>query len=65
MPKRPPRKPPKAAPESSKGALPPQQASFAREYLVDLNGKQAAIRAGYSPKTAEMQASRPFMVLRM
>ena len=58
MPKRPPRKPPKAAPELSKGALPPQQASFAREYLVDLNGKQAAIRAGYSPKTAEMQASR-------
>ena len=31
---------------------------FAREYAVDLNGKQAAIRAGYSPKTAESQASR-------
>jgi phage terminase small subunit len=28
------------------------------EYIVDLNGKQAAIRAGYSPKTAEVQASR-------
>jgi len=26
---------------------------FVREYLVDLNAKQAAIRAGYSPKTAE------------
>lgn len=31
---------------------------FGDEYLIDLNGKQAAIRAGYSPKTAEQQASR-------
>jgi phage terminase small subunit len=31
---------------------------FAAEYLKDKNGKQAAIRAGYSPKTAEQQASR-------
>ena len=31
---------------------------FSNEYLVDLNGKQAAIRAGYSPKTAEQMASR-------
>lgn len=38
--------------------LTPKQAMFVKEYLVDLNGKQAAIRAGYSPKTAEMQASR-------
>jgi phage terminase small subunit len=29
-----------------------------KEYVIDLNGKQAAIRAGYSPKTAEVQASR-------
>ena len=28
------------------------------EYLVDLNGTQAAIRAGYSPKAAHVQASR-------
>lgn len=28
------------------------------EYLTDCNGKQAAIRAGYSPRTAEVQASR-------
>ncbi len=39
-------------------ALTDKQAAFAREYLIDLNGKQAAIRAGYSPKTAEAQASR-------
>lgn len=38
--------------------LNPKQAAFVREYLVDLNGKQAAIRAGYSEKTAEVQASR-------
>jgi phage terminase small subunit len=38
--------------------LTPKQGRFVEEYLVDLNGKQAAIRAGYSPKTAEVQASR-------
>ncbi len=38
--------------------LTPKQARFVEEYIVDLNGKQAAIRAGYSPKTAEVQASR-------
>lgn len=31
---------------------------FAQEYVVDLNETQAAIRAGYSPKTAHAQASR-------
>jgi hypothetical protein len=35
-----------------------KQARFVEEYIVDLNGKQAAIRAGYSPKTSEVQASR-------
>jgi phage terminase small subunit len=29
-----------------------KQAMFAREYLIDLNATQAAIRAGYSEKTA-------------
>lgn len=38
-------------------ALSPKQAAFIREYLVDLNGTQAAIRAGYSAKTAEKIAS--------
>ena len=33
-------------------ALTPKQAAFVREYLVDLNATQAAIRAGYSAKTA-------------
>ena len=31
---------------------------FVNEYLIDLNATQAAIRAGYSPKTACEQASR-------
>jgi len=31
---------------------------FAAEYIVDLNGTQAAIRAGYSPKTAWVQGSK-------
>lgn len=35
-----------------------KQRKFCDEYLVDLNAKQAAIRAGYSPKTAKEQASR-------
>ena len=30
-----------------------KQQRFVEEYLVDLNATQAAIRAGYSPKTAE------------
>ena len=31
----------------------PKQAAFVDEYLIDLNSTQAAIRAGYSAKTAE------------
>lgn len=39
-------------------ALTDKQQLFVDEYLVDLNATQAAIRAGYSPNTAEQQASR-------
>lgn len=35
-----------------------KQQMFCREYLVDLNATQAAIRAGYSEKTANEQAAR-------
>jgi len=38
--------------------LTPRQARFCAEFVVDLNGEQAAIRAGYSPRTARSQASR-------
>lgn len=33
-------------------SLAPKQAKFVDEYLIDLNATQAAIRAGYSEKTA-------------
>ena len=45
-------------PRQNTNELTPKQAAFVREYVIDSNGKQAAIRAGYSPKTAEAQASR-------
>ncbi|MBL8773891.1 MAG: terminase small subunit [Phenylobacterium sp.] len=38
--------------------LTPKQATFVREYLVDLNATQAAIRAGYSERTAHSQGQR-------
>jgi phage terminase small subunit len=38
--------------------LAPNQKRFVEEYLVDLNGKRAAIRAGYSSRSAEVQGSR-------
>lgn len=37
---------------AKKDELTPKQAAFVREYLIDLNATQAAIRAGYSAKTA-------------
>ena len=37
--------------------LPPKRARFVAEYLKDLNGTQAAIRAGYSPRSANAQAA--------
>lgn len=39
-------------------ALSPKQARFVSEYLIDLNGKQACIRAGYSENGATVQAVR-------
>ncbi|OZB11179.1 MAG: hypothetical protein B7X67_04995 [Rhizobiales bacterium 39-66-18] len=35
----------------------PKQHRFVEEYLIDLNATQAAVRAGYSPKTAAFIAS--------
>lgn len=43
---------------AKKQGLSPKQQRFVQEYLVDLNGTQAAIRAGYSHKTANEQAAR-------
>jgi len=38
--------------------LNPKQQRFVEEYLIDLNATQAAIRAGYSKKTAKSQGQR-------
>ncbi|EIM39504.1 bacteriophage terminase small subunit [Acinetobacter sp. HA] len=38
--------------------LTPKQQRFVEEYLIDLNATQAAIRAGYSERTANEQGSR-------
>ncbi len=38
--------------------LTPKQQRFVEEYLIDLNATQAAIRAGYSKKTADVQGPR-------
>jgi phage terminase small subunit len=48
----------RGTPSSSRSAagLNPKQARFVAEYLKDLNATQAAIRAGYSKKTAGSQA---------
>jgi phage terminase small subunit len=35
-----------------------KQERFCQEYLIDLNGAQAAIRAGYSENSAKEEASR-------
>ena len=39
-------------------AMTKKQKRFVEEYLIDLNATQAAIRAGYSPITANEQGSR-------
>lgn len=39
-------------------ALTPKKRRFAAEYLVDLNATKAAVRAGYSKKTARAQGAR-------
>lgn len=39
-------------------ALTPRQARFVAEYLKDLNGTQAAIRAGYARGSADVQGAR-------
>jgi phage terminase small subunit len=42
---------------SEQDGLNDKQAHFCREYLVDFNATQAAIRAGYSKRSAHVQAA--------
>jgi len=44
--------------EKARSELTPKQQRFVAEYLIDLNATQAAIRAGYSAKTADVQGPR-------
>lgn len=44
-------------PKNSKGALFPRQLRFVAEYLISYNATTAALRAGYSPKTAARSGS--------
>lgn len=45
------------SPQPQQGqAMTPKQAAFVSEYMIDHNGTQAAIRAGYSKRTARQQA---------
>ncbi|MGG1598050.1 terminase small subunit [Paenibacillus naphthalenovorans] len=39
-------------------SLTEKQKRFADEWLIDMNGSAAAIRAGYSPRSADVTASR-------
>jgi len=43
---------------AKKNKLTPKRQRFVNEYLKDLNATQAAIRAGYSEKTAHVQGPR-------
>ena len=38
--------------------LTPRQREFVNQFLLDMSATQAALRAGYSPKTAKQQGSR-------
>lgn len=42
----------------SEKKLTPRQEEFCHQYIVDLNGTQAAIRAGYAQGSAEVTASQ-------
>lgn len=42
-----------SGPQRDADGLVPMQRLFCKEFMVDLNAAQAAIRAGYSPKTAK------------
>ena len=51
-------KPPILREAETRFDMTPKQEAFVREYLIDLNATQAAIRAGYSEATAYSQGQR-------
>jgi phage terminase small subunit len=42
----------------STGRLKPRHQKFVEQYLIDLNAEQAAVRAGYSPHSADRYGNR-------
>lgn len=52
------KKPTKTAKTAADRPMTPRQERFVSEYLIDLNATQAAIRAGYSPRSAEVEGHR-------
>lgn len=50
--------------EKGGGGVTPRQEKFCVEYLIDLNATQAAIRAGYSDKTAYSMGQRLLKMLK-
>jgi len=44
--------------QAAHDALNERQLNFAREYAIDFNGHQAAVRAGYAERGARQQANR-------
>lgn len=46
------------AKRQSQSQLTSRHMKFCEEYIKDMNGTQAAIRAGYAPAAAKVQASR-------
>lgn len=53
-----PRKESRIRESSNDMALKEQQKRFCREYVIDCNATQAALRAGYAKNTARQQGSR-------
>lgn len=54
----------KSTSERGETKLTDKQKRFIEEYLVDLNATQAAIRAGYSAKTADVQGAQNLVKLK-
>jgi phage terminase small subunit len=52
------KRPELSKPRSTSKNLSNRQMIFCREYVLDRNGKMAAIRAGYAPDSAEITASK-------
>jgi phage terminase small subunit len=46
-------RPPEEQQKALEDALLPRQLAFCKEYVLDFKQREAAVRAGYSPKTAE------------